>query len=84
MYQQETGDIYKGLKRKRSPSLDSLAKNDSTEWEFKWEGSDEIHGPYPQDHMVDWALNEFFDERMLYRKVGSMEFLQYNSSATFS
>lgn len=77
-YGKLTGESYT-LKRKRSRSPDnSDTISDSIKWEFKWDGSDDIYGPYDSPTMKAWFDQQYFDERAKIRQVGSTEFLQYD------
>jgi CD2 antigen cytoplasmic tail-binding protein 2 len=75
-YQKETGESFALRKRKRSASPEPA--DDVINWEFKWEGSDAIHGPYSGNAMADWMENNYFDERVSVRKVGDTEFVRYD------
>lgn len=74
-YEKQTGERYT-LKRKRSLSPDQPAA--SPEWEFQWEGSDELHGPYDSATMKSWIENNYFDARVSVRKVGTETFAPYD------
>lgn len=73
-YHKEVGEPYVDLKRKRSASPEPR----EVQWEFKWEGADDIHGPYSSEEMASWAAHNYFDERVSVRKVGTDEFVVYN------
>lgn len=72
-YQRETGEAVPDLKRKRDS-----ASSPPVEWEFKWDGTDEIHGPYPTSHMVEWDRAGYFDERARIRQVGESDFVPHS------
>jgi CD2 antigen cytoplasmic tail-binding protein 2 len=74
-YEKQTGERYT-LKRKRSLSPDQLAA--SPGWEFQWQGSDELHGPYDSATMKSWIENNYFDSRVSVRKVGTETFAPYD------
>lgn len=85
-YQKLTGETYT-LKRKRSSSPepvkvdlaeDSQPNGGEIRYEFKWEGSDELHGPYDGATMKAWSEHEYFDERVKVRQVGTEEFITYD------
>lgn len=49
------------------------------QWEFKWTGSDEVHGPYDSETMRNWIRDEYFDERVKVRASGSSDpFISYD------
>lgn len=69
-YQKETGTPY-SLKRKRenedSKEEDALRVSQKTqsstkEWEFKWQGDDQVHGPYDSETMRNWIRDSYFEE----------------------
>lgn len=65
-YQQETGTAY-SLKRKRNdldndPDTTTEAGSGGKQWEFKWQGDDEIHGPYDSETMKSWIQDGYFEE----------------------
>lgn len=73
-YHKEVGQPYVDLKRKRSSSPEPP----EVQWEFKWEGADDIHGPYTSGEMASWAAHNYFDERVSVRRVGTDKFVGYN------
>jgi CD2 antigen cytoplasmic tail-binding protein 2 len=82
MYQKETGLPYvHELKRKRSTSEGNDVNNSQgraltdSQWQFKWEGIEEIHGPYSTSQMADWVKYDYFDSRTMVRKLGDEKFL---------
>ena len=77
-YQKQTGEVYT-LKRKRSESPEN-SKQDihPVEWEFLWEGSDELHGPYDAPTMKSWVAHDYFDARVKVRQVGTKEFFPFD------
>ncbi len=93
-YRKKTGHDYEDparvRKRSRSPSSSKweptkqLKKLNISEpnqqWEFKWEGNDEIHGPYSAIEMDAWAKS-YFDSRVSVRPVGSTDFVLFNTIA---
>jgi CD2 antigen cytoplasmic tail-binding protein 2 len=74
MYQRETGETVPDLKRKRDS--DSAP---TVEWEFQWEGADQVYGPYPTAHMIEWQEAGYFDERARIRQVGESEYTNYSN-----
>lgn len=68
-YQKETGTPY-SLKRKRedqdSKEEDELRESQrqpsTKEWEFKWQGDDQVHGPYDSETMKTWIEDGYFEE----------------------
>ncbi|VVT47386.1 uncharacterized protein SAPINGB_P001685 [Magnusiomyces paraingens] len=49
-------------------------QDDDRIWEFQWEGSDEIHGPYDSATMRDWIAGGYFQEaRALVRPAGTQD-----------
>lgn len=52
---------------------------DTAQYEFVWEGSDELHGPYDAATMKSWTEHNYFDARVSVRKVGAGEkFVPYD------
>lgn len=79
-YEKQTGESYT-LKRKRSASPDPPSESIQAaldSWEFVWEGSDEIHGPYSGAMMKSWIENNFFDARVTVRRAGTQTFLPFD------
>lgn len=74
LYQKETGEPYVYLKRKRDDD-NGNDQSDERQWEFKWQGSDEIHGPYSSRKMADWVKYDYFDSRTRVREFGKSEFV---------
>lgn len=74
-YEKQTGERYT-LKRKRllSPEEPVVSKS----WEFRWDGSDELHGPYDSATMKSWIENNYFDSRVSVRQVGTEFFVPYD------
>ncbi|ODQ65790.1 hypothetical protein NADFUDRAFT_51068 [Nadsonia fulvescens var. elongata DSM 6958] len=80
LYQRETGESYLDLqrtKRRRSTSSEPPTHTNN-EWEFKWEGAEEVHGPYNGELMKAWAESHF-DDRVSVRKVNTTDFLPYKA-----
>mmetsp|Transcript_4540 Transcript_4540/g.5389 ORF Transcript_4540/g.5389 Transcript_4540/m.5389 type:complete len:408 (+) Transcript_4540:2923-4146(+) len=78
-YTQETGNDYKqrlrGQKRTREDDEDNT-KDDyygDKIWEFKWNGQDEIHGPYSEFEMYHWS-KDYFQNNVVVRKIGEEDF----------
>lgn len=90
LYKQETGEEFiqnRGTKRSLSdtedenplasepensaePDVDNLPKI----WEFKWDGLDDINGPYSEYEMGYWK-QEYFENNVWVRKLGDSEFM---------
>lgn len=90
LYQKDTGTTYAPkLKRKRSFNEESEYTNDNltqkaiidpdTQWEFKWQGSDQIYGPYSSTRMADWDKFNYFNNGAEVRKVNDNNFVSVNS-----
>lgn len=78
-YTQETDNDYKqgsrGQKRTREDDEDNT-KDDyygDKIWEFKWNGQDEIHGPYSEFEMYHWS-KDYFQNNVVVRKIGEEDF----------
>lgn len=78
-YKQETGNDYnqesRGQKRTREDYEDNNENDDYGDriWEFKWNGQDEIHGPYSEFEMYHWS-KDYFQDSVVVRKIGETGF----------
>ncbi|EGV61698.1 hypothetical protein CANTEDRAFT_135637 [Yamadazyma tenuis ATCC 10573] len=76
LYRRETGEDFKfnrGIKR----PIDEVEQEDDFGdkiWEFKWDDSDEINGPYSEYEMGFWK-NTYFENKVVVRRVGDMDFV---------
>lgn len=93
-YEKKTGVAYSlKRKRSSSPEpepepdrareldigADLQAKDIShVQWEFVWEGSDELHGPYDTITMKSWIEHDYFDSRVKVRQIGTSDFVQFD------
>lgn len=53
-----------------------------TQWEFRWNGDDQIHGPYGSHEMAHWKDN-YFQDRVDVRKVGETDFVHVSEITNF-
>ncbi|CUM45885.1 uncharacterized protein AC631_03669 [Debaryomyces fabryi] len=78
-YTQETGTDYKqgsrGKKRTREDDEDNSkdAYYGDKIWEFKWNGQDEIHGPFSEFEMYHWS-KDYFQNNVVVRKINEKNF----------
>ncbi|KAG4305502.1 hypothetical protein PORY_001058 [Pneumocystis oryctolagi] len=64
-YQKETGKVWKNSKK----------DEENPKYEYRWEGKDEIYGPYERHQIQDWYNQGFFTEqRIEIRKKGDQVF----------
>lgn len=77
-YQKETGNAWKNPRKEE--------KEDS-KYEYRWEGKDEVYGPYERHQIKDWHKQGFFTEQKIeIRKQGdqvfqSLEYFGFSSTA---
>lgn len=75
MYKNETGVEYKIVTKKRPrESSDNEDENNEDDygtkiWEFKWNGQEEINGPYSEYEMKYWK-ESYFENSVQVRKIG--------------
>ena len=74
-YQQETGEEWK------DPEEDAQ-EDDDEQWEYRWPGAEEVHGPYNSANMEAWSNAGYFGAGVEFRIAGD-ETVQWSSSAPF-
>lgn len=78
-YKQETGNDYNHGSRGQKRTREDYEDNNKTDnygdkiWEFKWNGQDEIHGPYSEFEMYHWS-KDYFQNGVEVRKIGETDF----------
>ncbi|KAG5519294.1 hypothetical protein PMAC_001919 [Pneumocystis sp. 'macacae'] len=64
-YQKETGNVWKNLGK----------KEEDPKYEYRWEGKDQVYGPYERHQIGDWYKQGFFTEQKIeIRKQGDQVF----------
>lgn len=79
-YKQETGEefvIDRGIKRKADSLEEEPDDYGPKEWEFRWNGEEQIHGPYSAYEMNYWK-ESYFNEDVEVRKTGETTFSRMN------
>lgn len=77
LYSRETGEEYRGKKRRRSegeePNEQEQNEQEQKLWQFRWLDLDEINGPYSNYEMSYWKDN-YFENNVEVRKIGTSSF----------
>jgi len=71
-------DIYADVKEKLASKVkrdDEIPlEEDKRRWEYKWEGKDDLHGPFDTVSMIGWFDGGYFGEGLLVREEDVGEF----------
>lgn len=76
LYKSETGEEFKlnrGTKRQLDNEEEDSVESEPKVWQFKWEGQDEVHGPYSEYEMGYWKHN-YFENQVEVKRIDETEF----------
>lgn len=78
IYKVETGSdynqIHRGKKRTRDDTEEDVLDYGEKNWEFRWNGQEEVHGPYSEYEMRHWS-EIYFENNVVVRKIGESGFI---------
>ena len=53
-----------------------LLERQAGQWEYKWKESDtELHGPFTMDQLREWNSNNYFENGIIMRKIGTKNWI---------